>query len=76
MSRVFYDWKLSLLRSAGSAKPSVCQLGDYVLRLFFEDGCEPTMSSLLDYAQAGLSSRYNIRASSRPLQRERPAGLL
>ena len=61
----FYDWKQTLLRSAGSASPDVHQLGDHVLQLFWEDGCEPTMSAMLDYAQNGLCQKFNIRASDR-----------
>jgi hypothetical protein len=61
----FINWKQMLFESAGSANAPVRQLGDHVLRLFFHEGCEPTMTALLDYAQAGLSKRYNIRASDR-----------
>ena len=67
----FYDWKQRLLRSAGSASPSVQQLGEVVLELFWRDGCEPTMAAMLDYAQSGLCRDFNIRASdARPQQRE------
>jgi hypothetical protein len=63
MSLPFDLWKLHLLESAGDASPPVRQLGDYVLELFWRDGCEPTMTAMLDYAQGGLCDRYDIRAS-------------
>lgn len=63
MSFPFEDWKLRLLDSAGSASPSVRQCGDYVLELFWKDGCEPTMHALLDYAQAGLCGKFNLEVS-------------
>jgi hypothetical protein len=31
-------------------------MGDPLLALLFEDGCEPTLASLLDNAMAGLSA--------------------
>jgi hypothetical protein len=61
----FFNWKQLLLGSAGSASPSIRQLGDHVLELFWEDGCEPTMNAMLDYAQNGLCQKFNIRASER-----------
>jgi hypothetical protein len=63
MPLAFALWKLHLLESAGDASPPVLQLGDYVLELFWRDGCEPTLSAMLDYAQGGLCGRYDIRAS-------------
>ncbi len=62
----FNDWKQRLLDSAGSvaAAAPVRRLGDFVLELFWKDGCEPTMSGLLEYAEAGLCRRYNIVASA------------
>jgi hypothetical protein len=33
-------------------------MGDFVLELFWRDGCEPTVSPLLDYSQAGLCRHY------------------
>lgn len=63
MPPAFYDWKLQLLSSAGSTSSPVRQLGDHVLELFWRDGCEPNMSALLDYAQAGLCRRFNIKVS-------------
>jgi hypothetical protein len=64
MAGEFYGWKRELLSSAGSASPAVHQLGDHVLELFWRDGCEPTMSAMLDYAQAGLCRHFGIRASA------------
>lgn len=52
----FDGWKFALLNSAGSASPAVLRLGDYVLELFWRDGCEPTVSALLHYAESGLLS--------------------
>ena len=62
MPIAFDEWKRSLLESAGSASPPVLRLGDYVLELFWKDGCEPTVAAMLDYAQAGLCRGYNITA--------------
>ena len=50
----FDDWKQQLLDDAGSSGPPVRMLGDYVLELFWKDGCEPTVSGLLYYAESGL----------------------
>ncbi len=61
MPLTFDDWKHRLLDAAGCASPSVRQLGDYVLELFWKDGCEPTMRALLDYAQAGLCGHFNVQ---------------
>jgi hypothetical protein len=63
MPPAFYDWKLQLVSSAGSTSSPILQLGDRVLELFWRDGCEPNMSALLDYAQAGLCRRFSIRVS-------------
>jgi hypothetical protein len=63
MPTAFDVWKRELLESAGSAHAAVCQLGDYVLELFWKDGCEPTMCALLDYAQSGLCGHFNIRVA-------------
>ena len=71
-SRAFDKWKSALLISSGSVSPSVRSLGDYVLELFWRDGCEPTVTALLDYAQGGLSNRFahnRESASSLPLER-------
>jgi hypothetical protein len=65
MTLSFFDWKDALLTSSGSVSDRVRNLGDHVLELFWQDGCEPTMTALLDYCQGGLCQRYNIRASSR-----------
>jgi hypothetical protein len=59
----FHDWKLHLLRSAGCASPAVRQIGEHVLELFWKDGCEPTMTALLDYAQAGLCGKFGYEVS-------------
>jgi hypothetical protein len=64
MTVTFDDWKYLLLQSAGSASPPVLQMGDYVLELFWKDGCEPTMTAMMDYAQNGLCRSYDIQASS------------
>jgi len=68
MGSPFDDWKLKLLLSAGDASPPVLHLGDHVLELFWKDGCEPTLTALLDYSQAGLCQHYDIHAhaNSRP----------
>ncbi len=52
----FEDWKRQLLRSAGDVQLTspILRLGDFVLELFWRDGCEPTVGALLDYAQGGL----------------------
>jgi len=59
----FDHWKLELLKSAGDASPPVRRMGEYVLELLWKDGCEPTMTALLDYAQAGLCGKFDIEAS-------------
>jgi hypothetical protein len=59
----FGDWKQQLLNSAGDASSPVRRMGDYVLELLWKDGCEPTMTALMDYAQAGLCRRHEIHAS-------------
>ena len=71
MPLAFEEWKQRLLVSAGDASPSVRNLGDYVLELLWTDGCEATLSALLDYSQAVLCEKYRIRASDRdrPLSR-------
>jgi hypothetical protein len=58
----FEDWKSRLFSSAGCASPSVRQLGDFVLELFWRDGCEPTIGAMLDYAQAGLCGKVPLQA--------------
>ena len=63
MTLTFDHWKQRLLESAGTASQSVRHLGDYVLELFWKDGCEPTMQAMLDYAQAGLCQHLDIRVS-------------
>lgn len=60
MLLTFSNWKQSLLESAGSAGPAVRRMGDFVLQLFWKEGCEPTMAGLLDYAQAGLCKEFAI----------------
>jgi hypothetical protein len=67
MDLPFEDWKRKLFDSAGSTRATVMRLGDYVLELFWRDGCEPSISALLDYAQSGLQPRYE--ASSKPSPR-------
>lgn len=64
MPLAFDDWKKRLLDAAGCTSPAVRQLGDYVLELFWKDGCEPTMHGLMEYAQAGLCGHLNIRAAA------------
>ena len=59
----FEEWKRHLLASAGTASPAVSGLGDFVLALFYRDGCEPTLSGLLYYALAGL---HPVEESARP----------
>jgi hypothetical protein len=58
----FAAWKRELFESAGSASAPVVKIGDYVLELFWRDGCEPTITALLDYAQAGLRPAAVTRA--------------
>jgi hypothetical protein len=54
---LFVDWKRELLRACpGPSRLDVADMGDPLLALLFEDGCEPTLASLLDYAMAGLSA--------------------
>ena len=65
----FDDWKGQLISSAGDAGLPVRRLGDYVLELFWRDGCEPTLAGLFDYAQAGLCERHAVRVSHRPPDR-------
>jgi hypothetical protein len=69
MSTPYADWKTQLLNSVGSVSPDVKRMGDYVLELLWRDGCEPTMSALLNYAQAGLCRHFDIRASDFPADR-------
>jgi len=38
-------------------------MGDFVLGLFWRDGCEPTVVAMLDYAQAGLCGKVGLRVS-------------
>lgn len=66
MATAFDDWKQRLLVSAGSASPPVSRLGDYVLELFWQDGCEPTVAAMLDYAQAGLCGKFGVEVSRAP----------
>lgn len=68
----FVDWKRKLLQSSGSASPPVAQIGDYVLELFWRDGCEPTIAALLDYAQSGLRPASQAAPATRPAPRARP----
>jgi hypothetical protein len=69
----FYTWKRTLLESAGSASSPVVGMGDFVLELFWRDGCEPTLSALLDYAQSGLHPVYEASSSPRlKLRRMQP----
>ena len=65
MPLLFDDWKRQLLLSAGNVclQSPILLMGDYVLELFWKDGCEPTVTALLDYAQAGLSRKYNVEVS-------------
>lgn len=63
MPLAFYDWKYKLLQSVGSASPAILALGDYVLELFWKDGCEPTHEAMLDYAQTGLCKSYNVNVA-------------
>lgn len=65
MAPTFADWKRQLLRAAGDASAPIRHLGDHVLESFWRDGCEPDLSALLDYSQAGLCEKYRIRASYR-----------
>jgi hypothetical protein len=59
MPPTFDEWKRLLIESAGSAGAPVHRLGNHVLQLFWQDGCEPTMGAMLDYAQAGLCRNYD-----------------
>jgi hypothetical protein len=68
----FVTWKRKLLLSAGSASSPVAQIGDYVLELFWRDGCEPTIAALLDYAQSGLRPTVQAAVATRLTPRARP----
>lgn len=71
----FDRWKLALLKSAGSAGPAVLLMGEGILELFYRDGCEPTMASLLRYAEIGLlkdADAYSARPVFTPLSPARP----
>jgi hypothetical protein len=74
MALAFSDWKRALVLSAGSASDAVTQLGDFVLRLFWEDGCEPTLAAFMDYAQAGLCNRFRIYADQDDRHPDRERG--
>jgi hypothetical protein len=63
MTLSFEDWKQLLLHSSGSASAPVRKLGDYVLELFWRDGCEPSISALLNYAQTGLHPAHQARST-------------
>ena len=67
MSKAFDTWKNSLVTSAGGVQlaSAVTNMTDPVLECFRREGCEPTIAALMEYAIAGLSKRYAIRASSR-----------
>jgi hypothetical protein len=67
MSKAFDAWKSSLITSAGGVclASAVTNLGDPVLECFRREGCEPTIAALMEYAIAGLSKKYDIRASNR-----------
>lgn len=64
MGFTFDDWKQRLFESAGTSSPPIRALGDFVLELFWKDGCEPTMLALLDYAQAGLCGKFNVQVQN------------
>jgi hypothetical protein len=71
-SILFVAWKRDLLLSAGSASAAVGRIGDYVLELFWRDGCEPTIGALLDYAQSGLRPAPQAAFATRLTPRVRP----
>ncbi len=70
MSKAFDTWKSQLVTSAGGVQLSaaVLNIGDNVLELFYREGMDPTMAALMEYAQAGLSKRHEIRAAQRDSQ--------
>jgi len=72
--KAFNEWKSKLVRSAGGIflASAVLKIGDHVLELFYREGMEPTIAALMEYAQAGLSKRHEIRAIERDSQ-SRPA---
>jgi hypothetical protein len=59
----YADWKRKLIQSSGTVSTSVILLGDRVLELFWRDGCEPSISGLLDYAQSGLHPVHQARSA-------------
>lgn len=70
MSKAFDTWKNSLITSAGGIclASAVLNIGDNVLELFYREGMEPTIAALMEYAQAGLTKRHEIRAAQRDSQ--------
>jgi len=51
----FAVWKQELLEhSSHCGSQPIRQLGDYVLELFWSEGCDPTLAAFLHYAQKGL----------------------
>lgn len=70
-------WKESLLQAAGTSRAPVEHIGDFVLELFWRDGCEPTITALLDYAQAGLpaaqAAAERIKSVIRATEPQRPS---
>jgi hypothetical protein len=69
MPDAFEAWKSKLITSAGGVclASAVTNLGDPILECFRREGCEPTITALMEYAIAGLSKRYDIHASDRAL---------
>jgi hypothetical protein len=51
----YSEWFDLLLEDAGheGIYDNVLALGDFVLRMFYEDGCPPTCASIRLYALAG-----------------------
>lgn len=62
---LYPEWKRKLLAAAGTSRADVERIGDFVLELFWRDGCEPNVSALLDYAQSGLHPTYEARKQER-----------
>ena len=74
MAPSFDDWKDKLLRAAGDVRlqSPILNMGEHVLELLWRDGCEPTVTALLDYVQAGLAKEYAVEVS--PSRSYRPSG--
>jgi hypothetical protein len=50
---LFEEWKAALYRTAAAEGrlPHVCNIPDYILVLFWADGCDPTISHILSFSE-------------------------